>query len=337
MAPQDQKSLYSVSICAQATLNLHSLNNEGGEGNQIQTRMVNIIGADGELHNVNAISGDMFKHIQAEHLHRLAVAAGLPLSEGARIFNANRVNFDILAKNDLSTALEKADGDGAGLDVILQRCTVTDLEGILVTEGKRSLPRKSVVEFGWAVGIPTRVETDSYFHVKYVNDRSTTAREQAEGAAGREANIGQAIFHRPASSGVYAIVLNVETARIGFNDLSQQYAIPLQERQTRLRALLESVLYTFIEPAGAMRSTQNPHIVDIVGAVTCSYDIVPAPCLSPLKPTFVDDITQVASAMNTLRPDAVEVKPFASLGAFAQIMARLIQDAIPFQMMLESK
>lgn len=332
MAPQDQKSLYSVSISAQATLNLHSLNNEGGEGNQIQTRMVNIVGADGELHNVNAISGDMFKHIQAEHLHRLALVAELPLSEGARAFNANRVNHDILAKNDLAVALDKADGDANALDVILQRCAVTDLEGILVTEGKRSLPRKSVVEFGWVVGIPTRVETDTYFHVKYVNDRSTAAREQAEGAAGREANIGQAIFHRPASSGVYAIVLNLETARIGFNDLAQRYAIDPDARRARLKALLESVLYTFVEPAGAMRSTQNPHIVDFAGTVTCSYDIVPAPCLSPLKPTFVDEITQVATAINMLRPGAVEVKPFTSLGAFAQIMAALVQEAMPFPM-----
>lgn len=335
MTPQEQKSLYSVSISAQATLNLHSLNNEGGEGNQIQTRMVNIVGADGELHNVNAISGDMFKHIQAEHLHRLAVAARLPLSEGARAFNANRVNFDIIAKNELAVTLDKAEGDAAALDVILQRCAVTDLEGILVTEGKRSLPRKSVVEFGWVVGIPTRVETDTYFHVKYVNDRSVAAREQAEGTAGREANIGQAIFHRPASSGVYAVVLNLETARIGFNDLSQQYAVVPAERRARLKALLESVLYTFVEPAGAMRSTQNPHIVAFAGAVTCSYDIVPAPCLSPLKSAFVDDIMQVANAMNTLRPGAVDVKPFASLGEFAQIMAGLVQEATPFQMMLE--
>jgi CRISPR-associated protein Cst2 len=336
MTPQEQKMLYSVSIAAQATFNLHSLNNEGGEGNQIQTRMVNVVGADGDLHNVNAISGDMFKHIQAEHLHRLAMAGGLPLSEGARSFNANRVNFDILAKNDLAKALDSAEGDVGGLDIILQRCAVTDLEGILVTEGKRSLPRKSVVEFGWVVGIPTRVETDTFFHVKYVNDRSTAALKEAESAAASGANIGQAIFHRPASSGIYAVVLNLETARIGFNDLSQQYAISPTERQARLKALLESVLYTFIEPAGAMRSTQNPHIVDFAGAVTCSYNVVPAPCLSPLKPTFVDEITQVATAINTLRPNAVEVKPFDSLGEFAQIMATLIQTAMPFEMMSHS-
>src|SRR3989337_2265340 len=101
----DHTAIYSLAISAQAIIDMHSLNNEGGEGNQIQTRMVNIVDGDGKLHNVNAISGDMFKHIQAEHLHRLAVSAGLPLSEGARTFNANRVNYDIDAGTDLLTAL----------------------------------------------------------------------------------------------------------------------------------------------------------------------------------------------------------------------------------------
>lgn len=321
--------IYSLSISARATLDMHSLNNEGGEGNQIQTRMVNIIGADGNLHNVNAISGDMFKHIQAEHLHRLAVAGGLPLSEGARTFNANRVNFDIEAGNELGQALNAAEGDANALDVILERCTVTDLEGILVTAGKRSLPRKSVVEFGWVVGVPDYVETDSYFHVKYVSDRSQGARDRAESEEARGANVGQAIFHRPASSGIYAMVLNVELARVGFNDLAQRYAVDAAARQARARALLESVLYTFIEPAGAMRSTQNPHVVDLNGVVTISRDVVPAPCLSPLKPSFADEVQKVAGALNTLRPNAVEVKPFQSMGEFAEIMAELIQAATP--------
>jgi CRISPR-associated protein Cst2 len=328
------RGIYSLSICAQATFNMHSLNNEGGEGNQIQTRMVNIVGADGQLHNVNAISGDMFKHIQAEHLHRLALAAQLPLSAGARAFNANRVNFDIDAQNDLFTALTSAAGDSAELDVILQRCAVTDLEGILVTAGKRSLPRKSVVEFGWVVGVPEQVETDSYFHVKYVADRSAGARQRTETDEGREANVGQSIFHRPASSGIYAIVLNLEAARVGFNDLAQSYAISEEERQTRLQVLLESVLYTFIEPAGAMRSTQNPHIVNLTGAITISRDVAPAPCISPLKPDFVKDIQQVALALNTLRPDAIEVKPFTSMGTFAETMAGLIQNASPYRLHL---
>jgi CRISPR-associated protein Cst2 len=331
-------AIYSIAISAQAILDMHSLNNEGGEGNQIQTRMVNIVGADGKLHNVNAVSGDMFKHIQAEHMHRLAVAASLPLSEGARSFNANRVNYDIEVGNDLLKDLEGAKGDPAELDVILKRCAVTDMEGILVTAGKRSLPRKSVVEFGWVVGVPEAVETDTYFHVKYAADRSASARAKAEESEeSRERNTGQAIFHRPASSGVYAIVLNLETARIGFNDISQTYAIDEAQRAERMKVLLESVLYTFIEPAGAMRSTQNPHIVDFKGVMTISHDVVPAPCISPLKAEFEADVRQIVEAMNSLRPNAVEVKPFASLGEFAQLMVELAKFAKPLVLSVVTK
>jgi CRISPR-associated protein Cst2 len=322
--------IYSISISAQAILDMHSLNNEGGEGNQIQTRMVNIVGADGRLYNVNAVSGDMFKHIQAEHLHRLAVEAHLPLSEGARLFNANRVNFDIDAQSELFEALESAEGDSAELDVILQRCAVTDLEGILVTAGKRSLPRKSVVEFGWVLGLPENVQTDSYFHVKYATDRSDIARTESESESSREANVGQAIFHRPSSSGVYAMILNLESARVGFNDISQKYAIDKVSRTARLRILLESVLYTFIEPSGAMRSTQNPHIVNLSGALAISHAVVPAPCISPLKPNFADEIKRIADAFSELRPGAVEVQTFNSISEFSEIMTLLIKNAIPY-------
>ena len=87
--------LYSLSLCARATLDMHSLNNEGGEGNQIQTRMVDIVGADGRLYNVNAISGDMLKHIQAEHLYRIARNGhDLPLCAACRMFDANRISAD---------------------------------------------------------------------------------------------------------------------------------------------------------------------------------------------------------------------------------------------------
>ncbi|OUC09428.1 CRISPR-associated protein DevR, partial [Litorilinea aerophila] len=87
-------TIYNLSISAKAILNLHSLNNEGGEGNQTQTRMVNIIGEDGRMHNVNAISGDMLKHIQAEHLYHISRERGLPLCAACQIFDANRMSAD---------------------------------------------------------------------------------------------------------------------------------------------------------------------------------------------------------------------------------------------------
>ena len=110
------KQVYALSICGRVTLDMHSLNNEGGEGNQIQTRMVNIVAADGELYTVNAISGDMFKHIQAEHLY-LLVRGNLPLCAGCQKFSASRVLDDPEFMGSL------ADKDGEVIDALLKHCT----------------------------------------------------------------------------------------------------------------------------------------------------------------------------------------------------------------------
>ena len=61
--------LYSLSISARATLDMHSLNNEGGEGNQIQTRMVNIV--DHARLNLVAFSALV---VEAMHVERGAGA-----------------------------------------------------------------------------------------------------------------------------------------------------------------------------------------------------------------------------------------------------------------------
>jgi hypothetical protein len=47
---------------------------------------------------------------------------------------------------------------------------------------------------------------------------------------------------------MYAIVANLELARIGFNDITQQYAVDSEQRAARHKALLESVLYTLCSP-----------------------------------------------------------------------------------------
>ena len=64
-------AIHSLSISARLTLDMHSLNNEGSKGDQLRTRMVDIIAANGRCTASNAISGDMLKHIQAEHLYTL--------------------------------------------------------------------------------------------------------------------------------------------------------------------------------------------------------------------------------------------------------------------------
>jgi len=319
-------AIYSLSLSARATLDLHSLNNEGGEGNQIQTRMVNIVGQDGRLHNVNAISGDMWKHIQAEHLFRLATTRnGVNLCRACRQFNANRISAD-----EQYVAAIKGMTDAKAIYLLLQSCALDDLEGNLITSGNRSLPRKSVVEFGWIVGLPEVTTTDSYFHVKYASERSEEQRMQDESEEARASNLGQAIFHRPASSGVYAIVSHLELARICLNDITQEYAIDEEQRAARHRLLLESLCYAFLEPNGAMRNTQNPHLVSFEGVLALSSEPIPAPCVSPLNDNYLDEISAIQRNLEPLHQGAIALRAFQTLSEFAGIMAELVQSTTPY-------
>jgi CRISPR-associated protein Cst2 len=315
-------TIYNLSIAAQATLNLHSLNNEGGEGNQIQTRIVNIVDEKGRLHSVNAISGDMLKHIQAEHLYAISRERGLPLCAACKLFDANRMSADESFRSWLK-------GKPTQIQIIdrLLTCTLDDIEGNLITEGQ-STPRKSVIEFGWAAGLPDAVSTEQYFHVKYDPDRREIPTQKKE----RESNLGQAIFHRPTNSGQYALVCNVEAHRIGYNDISQTHAIDPAARQQRLAALLESLLYTFIQPNGAMRSSQNPHIVDVCGALSYSTASAPAPLVSPLNRQFVEQTERIAQSLNKIHANRIVVKRFANLAELAETLQELISVCKPYSL-----
>lgn len=318
--------VYSLSICARATLDMHSLNNEGSEGTQIQTRMVDIVAADGQLYNVNAISGDMLKHIQAEHLYRIARnGRELPLCAACQVFDANRISADAEFM-----ALISGQSDGQALDLMLQRCVLDDIEGNLITGDGRSTPRKSVVEFGWVVGVPALTMSSSYFHVKYATERGQAAREATAAEGARGANLGQIPFHRPASSGVYAVVAHCETSRIGFNDIARRYALDEAARQGRYRALIESLLFTFVEPNGAMRAAQLPHCVALEGVLSWTTAVLPAPMISPLNPDYRLEVGRVAEALNGLYPEAVKVQSFDTLGDLAELMLNLANTTGPF-------
>lgn len=325
-------SIYSLSLAINATLDMHNLNNEGNEGNQLQTRMVDIIGADGQLYSVNAISGDMLKHIQAEHLFHLARERKLPLCAGCQQFNPNRINADADFINRT-----KGKSDAETIDDLLRTCSIDDIEGILITEGGRSIPRKSVIEFGWAVGKPETRDghNQSFFHVKYAPERSEEQRKQdatqrARGQGEEKvggANLQQAIFYRPASSGQYAIVCHLEFGRIGYNDIRQSYTLSHDERAARGAALLDSLLYTFVQLNGAMRSAQLPHLVALEGALAFSTALIPAPLISPLATDYAEQMQRIGKAIGG---DQVRVETFTSLGQFAELMSGLSGEAQPY-------
>lgn len=318
----ENKKIASISISGEITLNLHSLNNEGGEGNQIITRQVTVVNKDGETHTVNAISGDMFKHIHAVHLAQLAKEQGLPLSSYAEKLNPNRIS-----KEDFLSYFEadKQRNNESSADIVsamIDICTICDTHGVLITdkigENKNSsnTPRKSTVEFGWTVGIPGKNNTESYLHTKLVAD--------ASGVRGEGSNEGQNIFHRPANHGVYAIVCSIDVYRIGFNDISRTYPIDDSARVLRYKALVQSLLNSFLNPQGAMTSTQKPHITDFKGVVAISNKLTPAPTISALNQSYESEITKISENLNKIEPNSIEIKPFNGLGEFSNIFADLV-------------
>jgi CRISPR-associated protein Cst2 len=325
----------SLSLCARITLDLHSLNNEGTEGNQQQTRMVHIIDQRGRRAVVNGISGDMFKHILVEHLTPLLETAGQPLSPGARVHDADRINALNQAFVDFCEGEQEFVVDGRPerrrareseiMARMLTECSLTDLAGALVTRG-RAVGRKSVAEFGWVVGLPEDgagqplTTTEQYFHVKY-------APEGRGAAAGDDTVTGkQAIFHRPASSGVYALIVNLDLYRIGLNDITRQYVVEAAGRRERARALILALAATLLKPGGAQRNTQNPHIVACEGVVAVASTSLPAPTVSSLNDNYRQQITESAAVLNSIRPGAVTVQTFDTLPDGIRVLADVAKD-----------
>jgi len=312
----------SLSIVGLLTLEMHALNNEGTEGNTMMTRMVDIVDASGQKHTVNAISGDMFKHIQTGHLIQEALESGLPLCDGCQRFDANRICADeSFVKN---ADFKKETADSFILSAALRKCVVDDLQGVLITSEigkKRSIARKSCVEFGWVVGKPGAVATESYFHAKYVPEGRGKGSESSE-------NLGQNIFHRPASSGQYAVVVGVDLFRVSRNDISLDVIGNQKEVEHRQAALVRSVMSAFVKPTGAHRNTQSPHVVDFQGVVATSTSSLPAPAVSALNDGYVSEMKRVAGVLNQIQSGTINVHEFQGLAGFVETIAAILGPAV---------
>ncbi len=305
--------VYSASISGLLSWQLHALNNEGNEGNQSLTRRYYIIQKGmNEPEYVNGISGDMLKHIQSEHLHRIAIEEGLALSEGGKQFHPDRIGYDLATEQPVFT--DKDADLSAKTSRVLQRCAMSDLEGFMVTvKGGQTLKRESVIEFGSVVGLPTKVKTTSYFHAKYGIDNPTP-------------------FNVQISSGLYATVLNLEAFRIGYNPHNFSYVLDASERKQRLNALLKSVLYTYLQPNGAKRNTHLPHPDFFAGVITVSTRRCPAPMVSPLEESYNRQIESLAHTLNSLNgAGTIHCFPFETMAEFAQQIQVLIEQAQPWE------
>lgn len=313
----------SLSIVSRVIMDMHALNNEGNESNRLLTRQVGIVtpivdenGTDGYRRDVvNAISGDMNKHIFADAFRRIAIESGVPLSEPSMALDPARLAVDPKFKEFLA-------GKPPMNDVVdyLLTCALTDIGGIMVTGEKLSVKRKSAIEFGWTVGLPDITEVEEFIHARHAVsrlmrtrvDRKSSQEDKDQAHTERQENLGQMIFNRPAASGVYAFLANLEVSAIGFNEVSQDYPIKEQDRYGRFRAAVLALGQTLLHPKGALTSTQLPHVVDLEGYVGVSFSAAAAPMLSPLLDDYVGQTLAIADRLNRLHGDgAVMILPFA--------------------------
>lgn len=305
------KANKSISISARVMLDMHALNNEGSESNRLLTRQVGVVtpayedGVANGYHRavVNAISGDMNKHIFASAFRHIALELGLPLCEACKALDPARM----VGNPDFLEYLKKKPSVPEVIDQLIT-CALDDVCGIMITAEGMSVKRKSAVEFGWTVGLPEITEVQEFIHARHAITRLTRTKsakgdseEQKIKAREEKAeNKGQMIFNRPASSGVYAFVANLDACAIGFNDATQQYTISPEERNQRYRAALLALGQTLLHPKGALTSTQLPHVVDIQGYVSFSESAVAAPLISPLNDAFVEKAKNIATLNNRL-------------------------------------
>lgn len=304
------RALTGISIAARASLSAHALNNEGTINNTQMERQVNVVHGD-EVIPVNAVSGDVLKHGFVDHLRTIALGMNgtLPLCSSCRVGDPNRINED----RQFQEALKDIDKHDSArvVDQVVSRCLIDDLSGLLVTQGNRNAPRRSVVQFGWLLGVPEHVRTERYTHVKLVPG----ATEEDAGGSNR----GQNLFLRPASSGQYAFVTQVALNRIGYNDISARYVIQQAERVLRARAALQALYLTLAAPTGAQRNTQLPHLQGAQGTVCFAFGTTPPVLFSPLQEDFVQQMTDIAEAFGR-EANGLALVPFGSVAELGQIL-----------------
>jgi CRISPR-associated protein Cst2 len=321
--PQSRQNVFEIAILSRVKWNLHSLNNEGTIGNVTEPRT--IVLWDGT--KTDGVSGEMMKHIHAYWTWLNANTENLPLCSACQLFQPQRADAapQGLDRNDNSQAMSTA----------ITRCVLCDLHGFLVQ--RPTIHRQSVVEFGWIVGIPGKINRDIHVHARHaVAERGVSAegagevseeqsQEQAIEEEERTEVAAQMVYHRPTRSGVYALVTLFQPWRIGLNEVNYRYVLTDIERTRRYRLALTAYEWTLNRPDGAMTSTRFPHIEGIEGIVLISRQAMPVPMLSPLREDYREKLETLATSQG------VQALRFDDLDSLVDILCRLRAD-IPLQM-----
>lgn len=241
-----------IAIMMRLQLAGESLNNEGNIGNVTQPRQIEFPNGDVR----QAISGEMLKHNHSRNVRLLADEN--ELCDTCKIFSPMKNGKVKEMDNKLSASGNK-----------VKECIIDDIEGFMNAGKGANEKRTSCIKFSWAIAteeneyqtmLHTRVDV-TQDNSKKKEDRETT---EGEGNTNKDQNT-QMLFHRPLRNNEYALTIQVDLDRIGFDDEKLIYALDDDIVKARQDKCIKALLNMFIDMEGAMCSTRLPHIQNIEG------------------------------------------------------------------------
>lgn len=332
-------NVYEIAILGRATWNLHSLSNEGTVGNVTEPRTVVL--ADGR--KTDGISGEMLKHIHAEKMWELENVK-TNFCVACKQFKPEKAdeNKDVRGKDKPEEAVKEA-----------LNCELCDIHGFLVQ--KPTVARSSLIEFGWALGIP-QVFRDIHTHARHsvreqfvpIEEEKDIANWGSERCFGKNCEVkpeesklyrvknkwyceehlpiktGQMVYHRPTRSGIYAIISVFQPWRIGLNNVNFNYdVVDDNQRKSRYQLALKAYQAMFMRPEGAMTTTRLPHTENFEGIIVVSKVNYPVPVISPIRDDYTQQIESIRAVIGV---DNIEIKKFNSPAEFFQKINDLLTE-----------
>lgn len=268
---------WELDIALTFKLMAEQLNNEGSIGNYTQSRTI----VDEEGNKRNMISGPSTKHGIRDRL--IEVTDKSKLCSTCRIFSP--------LKNG------KHDSDDAGLSASGNRtkgCPVCDIMGFMnPSDGEK---RGSVIRVSDAIA-----EVTGTRNVQLHSRLDTVESSMTSVEKGEEKVSTNMIFHEENRFSTYHQVVQIDLARIAFDDENQQYVTFDREFiKSRIRDAVTAVVKHYLDIEGAQTASHKPLLVSLKGSV--------------MEKT---DGSQIATNYGTMNEDYLDVQKALNSNTFA--------------------
>jgi CRISPR-associated protein Cst2 len=158
----------------------------------------------------------------------------------------------------------------------VKECIIDDVEGFMNAGKGANEKRTSCIKFSWAIAteeneyqtmLHTRIDV-TQGNSKKKEEKETT---EGDGNTNKDQNT-QMLFHRPLRNNEYALTVQVDLDRIGFDDEKLIYALDEADIKSRQEKCIKALLNMFVDMEGAMCSTRLPHIQNIEGILVKKTD-----------------------------------------------------------------